>query len=53
MRLEADYGAQAREVSMTPHLEAAPPAYVPRDPSTTVLYATDAMLVQPPDVESC
>jgi hypothetical protein len=23
---------------MTPHLEAAPPAYVPCDPSTTVLY---------------
>jgi hypothetical protein len=23
---------------MTPHLEASPPAYVPRDPSTTVLY---------------
>jgi len=23
---------------MTPHLEAAPPAYVPRDPSTTLLY---------------
>src|SRR5262249_33053684 len=23
---------------MTPHLEAAPPAYVPRDPSQTVLY---------------
>jgi hypothetical protein len=38
VRLEADYGAQAREVSMTSHLEAAPPAYVPRDPSTTVLY---------------
>jgi len=23
---------------MTPHLEASPPAYVPRDPSQTVLY---------------
>ena len=23
---------------MTPHLAASPPAYVPRDPSTTVLY---------------
>jgi hypothetical protein len=38
VRLEADYGTQTREVNMTPHLEAAPPAYVPRDPSTTVLY---------------
>src|SRR5262245_2420903 len=26
------------EATMTPHLEASPPAYVPRDPSQTVLY---------------
>src|SRR5215510_14362195 len=26
------------ETTMTPHLEASPPAYVPRDPSQTVLY---------------